>query len=381
MAAGSERLRSRFRTALQAVSALTLAAPGTRLEAVPEGSLTEARIDLHTHTSHSEDRIELSLPHGASAVLPFNPVLSPCAAYDLALSRGMTHVTFTDHDTVAGCLELLERHPSPDRFLWGEEVSCHHQGVSVHVGVYGLTEDDHRALHAGSDADEPARHCLRWNLPELLAYCADRGLVCDLKHPLFNFRGQAATREQYTSLYALFPLVEAINGTRHRWLNDLGAALAKVLGPAQVAFTGGSDSHTDCIGQTYTRTAGQTVDDVLDSLRAGRAEAVGQHGSHSELERDTLMLIGTNVTERAGPFAVLLDDQTSRLPTLAGELLKLLTTGALAYGVVSEFAHQRRLAREVEALFCAALERGNADAEPLVAPAASGPVHGHVRRD
>jgi len=343
--------------------------------------LNEARIDLHTHTTHSEDRIELTLPHGASAVMPFNPVLPPCAAYDLALERGMTHVTFTDHDTVAGCLELVERHPSPDQFLWGEEVSCHHLGMCVHVGVYGLTEEDHRAIHTGADADEPQRHCLRWNVPELLAYCASRGLAADLKHPLFAFRGQAASREQYTELYSMFRLVEAINGTRHRWLNELGTELAGLLSPADVAFTAGSDSHTDGIGQTYTRTWGQSVDDVLDSLRAGRCEPVGQHGSHKELERDTLMLIGTNVTERAGPFAVLLDDQTSRLPTLAAELMKLLTTGALAYGVVSEFGHQRRLAKEVEALFGAELERGKGDVEPLVEPAASGPVHGHLRRD
>ena len=318
---------------------------------VLEDQVTEARIDLHCHTSHSEDRIELDLPHGASAVMPFNPVLSPCETYDLALERGLTHVTFTDHDTIAGGLELLERHPNPDRFLMGEEVSCQHLGMSVHIGVYGLNEADHAALHAGAGGPEPERHCLRWNVPELLAYCEDRGLVYDLKHPLFSFRGQAATPDQYRALYALFPRVEAINGTRHRWLNELGTSLANLLGPDRVAFTAGSDSHTDSIGRTHTLTHGQSVDDVLDSLRAGLCEPRGEHGSHKELERDTLMLVGTNVTERAGPFAVLLDDHAGRLPTLASELLKLLVTGSLAYMVVAEFAHQRRLAKEVEALF------------------------------
>jgi len=342
--------------------------------------VTEARIDLHTPHVPSEDRIELTLPHDASAVMPFNPCF---ALRRLRSGAGAGHDPRHLHRSRhhRRCLELLERHPSPERFIWGEELSCHHLGMSVHVGVYGLTEADHHTLQAGADAAEPERHCLRWNLPELLAYCAGRGLVCDLKHPLFAFRGQAATRSQYLALYALFGLVESINGTRHRWLNELGTTLARALSPAPCAFTAGSDSHTDGIGQAYTRTFGQTADEVLDSLRAGRCEPVGRHGSHMELERDTLMLIGTNVTERAGPFAVLVDDQAGRLPTLAGELLKLLTTGALAYMVVSEFGHQRRLAKEVEALFCAELERGTGDAESLVAPAASGPVHGHVRRD
>lgn len=343
--------------------------------------MNSARIDLHTHTSHSEDRIALSLPQGASAVIPFSPLLSPCEAYDRALDRGMTHVTFTDHDTIAGCRELLERHPNPDRFLWGEEVSCHHLGLSAHIGIYGLTEADHEVIQAGAESDDPARHCLRWNVPELLAWCHERGLVYDLKHPVFAFRGEAASREQYLGLLALFDRVEAINGTRHRWLNDLGARLAARYGPPGVAFTAGSDSHTDNIGTTWTETFGQTPADVLDSLRAGRCEPAGTHGSHRQLERDTLLLVGNNVVERAGPLAVLLDDQTSRLPTLGTELLKLLTTGALAWAVVGEFSEQRRLAREIEALFEDDWHEGCGDAESLVTTAAGSPVHGYVRRD
>ncbi|MBI2301077.1 MAG: hypothetical protein HYU66_19370 [Armatimonadetes bacterium] len=90
--------------------------------------MTEARIDLHCHTSYSEDREQVALPHGASLTFPFHPTLGPDEVFDRAVARGMTHVTFTDHDTLDGCLDWLARHGPDPRFIPGERSTTGRSG-------------------------------------------------------------------------------------------------------------------------------------------------------------------------------------------------------------------------------------------------------------
>jgi len=343
--------------------------------------VTEARIDLHCHTSYSEDREQLQLPHGISVTTPFHPAMSPAEVYDLAIERGMTHVTFTDHDTCLGCLDLLERHPDPCVFIPGEEVTCYAAGVPVHVGVYGLTEADHQEIHRHAERTDRERRCLRWNLPELLSWLDERGLPFDLKHPLWAPNGHAFSREHLIDLLGRFRLVEAVNGTRHRSLNELGVLLARRFGPPQTAFTGGSDSHTDNIGRCHTRTWGASVAEVLSSLREGHCEPFGPSGSHRLLERDTRLVIHSNIGRRAAHAIALVEEQLDELPDLATDLLSIFVTGVVAYGVVQEFARQRALAREVAEWFTDQLERGASNGLALATPDPRRAVHGHLRRD
>lgn len=344
--------------------------------------MLEARIDLHAHTSFSEDRERIALPHGASITFPFYPLLTPADAFELALERGMTHVTFTDHDTYAGCRELLDRYPDDERFIPGEEVTCFHRGVPLHIGVYGLSEEDHRIIHDGARAAEPERWCLRWHVPELLAFLDDRGLAYDWKHPLWARDGAPPPREQFVDLFGRFDLIEAVNGTRHRSLNDLGARLARRLGGPRVAFTGGSDSHTTRIGEVYTRTFGATRGEVLANLRAGRCEPIGQHGSHQRLDDDIRQCVDHNTSRRAGQFIALADDYLRDVPQLAREVLALMLSGTIAFAVVHEFSRQRAMAREVAAMFADLADETEAEhAELLATPDPGGLVHGHLRRD
>lgn len=343
--------------------------------------MTAARIDLHNHTSHSEDRFTLAVAGSSTAILPFHPLLEPCAAYDLALQRGMTHVTFTDHDTISGGLELLERHPDPSRFILGEELTCYFSDKPLHIGIYGLTEADHKHLHAGAERSDRERVCLRWHLPELVAYLTARRLVFVLNHPLWAPDGRSFTRDEFIWLFESFPLIEGINGTRHRWLNQLAVRLALRFGGPNVAFCGGSDSHTDKVGRCHTVTEGETVAEVLDSLRAGNCRPAGPPGTHRLLEDDTRLLINHNAMLRAGGTLGLLGDQIDELPTIAKDLLAVVLTGTLFNQVVQEFVKQRALARSVEALFAADLAEGASNGQGLVRPAPDRVVHGHVRRD
>lgn len=307
--------------------------------------MTPARIDLHTHTCFSEDREQFALARGVTVTIPFHPTLTPCQAYDLALERGMTHVTFTDHDTLAGGLDLLARHADPSRFIMGEEVTCFLDGACLHVGVFGLTEADHHHFHDGAASVDRERRCLRWNVPELLAYCRARGLVAELKHPLWT-RDQAPLARTLRAALPLFSLFEGINGTRHRQLNELGAELCRVIAPG-AAFTGGSDSHTDNIGTTWTETVGETTEAVLASLRRGDCRPCGDHGSHRRLDSDIRACVLSNATGRAGHFAALADDYLHNMPLAAQDMLALAASAGVAYATVSEFARQRLLAREV----------------------------------
>lgn len=328
------------------------------LQEVSEPALP-ARVDLHCHTIHSEDREEIPLPNGASVTLPFRPMLTPLEAYETALERGMTHVTFTDHDTLDGCLELLEHHPHPDRFFFGEEVTCFHQRRMLHVGVYGLTEADHRTLHAGCDAADRETRCLRWNVPQLLRYLDERGLVYDLKHPLWSPGHYAPERAWLEAVVPWFSRVEGINGTRRQVFNEVGAAVARRLRP-DVAFTGGSDTHSDNHGRTWTETEGDTPEAVLTSLRAGRCRPAGTHGSHWRLERDGSLIISTNLSSRAETASTVLEASVNQLPLVLREVVQMSCTALIAYGTVQEMARQRRLAEAV---------RGAFDLDPIAAEA------------
>ena len=70
----------------------------------------------------------------------------------------MDLVCITDHDSIDGCLEFLDRHPDAPDFIIGEEISClvpDAPGLRIHLGAIGMTEAIHR------DVQSPPRQCVR----------------------------------------------------------------------------------------------------------------------------------------------------------------------------------------------------------------------------
>ncbi len=112
-----------------------------------------SRVDMHCHSTASQlSRLgvqrSLGLPECATP---------PAEVYELAKRRGMDFVTITDHDTIAGCLELADR---PDCFV-SEELTARFAGEpqAVHVLCYGITLGDHEWLQAHSgDLEACAAH-------------------------------------------------------------------------------------------------------------------------------------------------------------------------------------------------------------------------------
>lgn len=219
-----------------------------------------SRVDMHCHSTASQlaklgVQRSLGLPECATP---------PQEVYELAKRRGMDFVTITDHDTIAGCLELEDR---PDCFV-SEELTARFAGEpqAVHVLCYGITTGDHEWLQAHSGDVEACA-----------AYLHENGIACALAHPFFNVAAPL-TRRHRRRLSELFPIWEVRNGSRAAELNMPAAIYVDTHGATGI---GGSDDHAGVdIGRTFTEVpAAKTPEEFLRHLRRGDAEAGGEQGS------------------------------------------------------------------------------------------------------
>ena len=194
----------------------------------------------------------------------------PRDVYRTAKARGMDLVTITDHDSIDGCLEFLDRHPDARDFFISEEVSCRlpEGNVEVHLGVYGTNERLHRELQP-----------LRRNVFDVTARLREAGVFFALNHLLHFYRGQLPF-DRYLRLLDEVPALEARNGTMLPAHNALVERLARGgNGGRTLATIGGSDAHTlRRVGRTWTEAPGETAADFLASLRSCRARTAGDHG-------------------------------------------------------------------------------------------------------
>ncbi|HWM09705.1 MAG TPA: glycosyltransferase [Solirubrobacteraceae bacterium] len=219
-----------------------------------------SRADLHCHSSASEVsklgvQRTLGLPECATP---------PEEVYALAKRRGMDFVTITDHDTIAGVLEIADR---PDVFV-SVELTARFRGEpqAVHVLCLGLTPGDHDWLQAhASDVETVA------------AYLHEHEIACALAHPFYAVEAPLTGRHR-RRLAELFPIWEVRNGSRARELNLPAAIYIDTRGGTGI---GGSDDHAGIdIGRTWSETpAAATPEEFLAHVRAGRVGAFGDQGS------------------------------------------------------------------------------------------------------
>jgi predicted metal-dependent phosphoesterase TrpH len=164
----------------------------------------------------------------------------------------MDFVTITDHDTIAGCLELVDR---PDCFV-SEELTARFAGEpqAVHVLCYGITPGDHEWLQAHAD-----------DLEACAAYLAEHEIASALAHPFYNV-GVPLTPRHRRLLAELFPIWEVRNGSRAAELNMPAAIYIETQGGTGI---GGSDDHAGVdIGRTFTEVpAASTPEEFLGRMR------------------------------------------------------------------------------------------------------------------
>jgi glycosyltransferase involved in cell wall biosynthesis/predicted metal-dependent phosphoesterase TrpH len=253
---------------------------------------TTCRVDLHVHSTASAVsklgvQRALGLPECATP---------PEEVYELAKRRGMDFVTITDHDTIDGALELVERYD--DAFI-GEELTAWFKGEqqAVHILVLGITPEDHEWLQAHSR-----------DVEQVAEYLHEHEIACALAHPFYAVEAPLTPRHR-RRLAQLFPVWEVRNGSRAKELNAPAAIYIETHGGTGV---GGTDDHAGVdIGRTFTETpyAG-TWQEFLAHIRAGHAVARGDQGSAAKWAHAAMALAVRSLgrgdsSEAPDPLAVL----------------------------------------------------------------------------
>lgn len=265
-----------------------------------------ARVDLHVHSKHSNRPTEWLLRQVGAP----ESFTEPKEIYRRCRERGMRFVTISDHDSIAGALEIQHL---PGTFLSCEvTVEIPEDGCEIHLLVAGITERQHRDLQE-----------IRRNVYEVRDYVRDQGILHSVAHPLFRVNDRL-TLDHVEKLLVLFDRFEALNGMHGRRANDLvrrifGSLTRETVedlaerhglepfGPTPwiKTFTGGSDDHSGLFpGATYTQTPdAATVEDFLGHLRAGRHEPGGDTGSSARLLQ-SLYTISYEFYRRQFPFGL-----------------------------------------------------------------------------
>jgi predicted metal-dependent phosphoesterase TrpH len=246
------------------------------------------RADLHVHSYHSGYAGHMRFLRARDCYS------EPEAVYRVAKARGMDVVTLTDHDSIDGCLEFLDRHPDADDFFISEEIECvvpPGPGVRtgsgplrVHIGAYGIDERIHREVQP-----------LRSSVYETTEYLRGQGVFYTLNHPFFFLRRQMPLDAYLRAILPMFPAFEVRNGTMleaHNILAEEIVADRARLGCTAIAV-GGSDSHTLAgVGTTYTEVPARNRDEFLQNLRAGMTSVGGRHGSTRRVMREIYGVVG-----------------------------------------------------------------------------------------
>src|SRR5262249_32986574 len=165
------------------------------------------RCDLHVHSRHSGAATLPVLRHLARECYS-----EPRAVYEVARERGMDLVTLTDHDTIAGALEL---EALPGTFV-SEELTCFApSGGELHLGVFDIRERDHHVLQARRRA-----------LESLSAYAAERRIPVCLNHPFSALTGRREDGEIEAGLRGATH-VETLNGMMSAGSNERAQSAAR----------------------------------------------------------------------------------------------------------------------------------------------------------
>ncbi len=238
-----------------------------------------ARADLHLHT-------EASIFKYFRAANTRDSYNDPEESYRLAKSRGMDFVTFSDHETVDGCLRFLDRHPDLTDFFVSEEVETFFPktGHRIHVNVFDLTLAQHNVISRK-----------RRNIFDLVEYLRAENLLFSANHLFQSYRMRQAPEDFVTTMLTLFDVFEVKNGSMAYQHNALVADLLNVTKQKRgsLALIGGSDAHTyPPIASVFTLAPGKTWKEFLAAIRQGRCLAWGTEMGFTRILGDVYENLG-----------------------------------------------------------------------------------------
>ncbi len=220
---------------------------------------------------------------------------APEDVYRLAKERGMSFVTLTDHDSIDGALYLLNKYPDLKDFFIGEEVETYfpETGQRIHVGVWGLSEEQHREAQR-----------LRRNIRELVPYMKSQQMLFGINHLFQNYRMKNVAARYIAELIDMFDIFEVLNGAMASFHNKMVHQLVTTLKHEHgrhISMVGGSDAHTlKHVAKVHTVSKGDTPAEFLDNVRRGECFAWGSEMRFRELVADIYLLaIAYNSEARA----------------------------------------------------------------------------------
>ena len=285
---------------------------------------SRGRVDLHLHSYASN----VTDYYAANAFAIPESYSDPVELHRILKRRGMSLVTLTDHNSIDGVKELLDRGFS-DVFISAEMTTTFPEdGCNVHVTVANMTEVQFTELQR-----------LRKNVYEMIAFvdreiegerqaAAGNRLAYFMTHPLMSTQNRPYGREGSLTLahieraLLLCNCFEIQNGTRTKALNWLTAAMLRALdretierladkhgiepkgdAPWLKAVVGGSDDHSGINpGQTFTAFSHggrlPTGNDVVDSIRRRETRPAGAHGGPITLAHSMLKLLYDGSTQK-----------------------------------------------------------------------------------
>ncbi|MBI4161471.1 MAG: hypothetical protein HY509_03395 [Acidobacteria bacterium] len=240
----------------------------------PTGSRRRFQADLHVHSRHSR------FPHFRKLRIR-SSYSNPLDIYRTARARGMDLITITDHETIDGCLEVLDRLGGAPDFMISEEVESvwPEAGVKVRLTVYDITEDQHREIQR-----------LRGDLHDLMEYLRTRRVLAAFNHFIDTFACAAPRETSLQEVLSRFELFEVRDGARPASYNRV---MERLLWEARQGgypkgFVGGSNAHTlRRIGATFTASAARSREEFLEDLRRGETLPFGADGTVAGMAGDT----------------------------------------------------------------------------------------------
>src|SRR5947199_9065449 len=237
--------------------------------------------------------------------------------------RGLDYVTITDHDAIAGCLEIAHL---PRTFI-SEQVTTYfpNDPCKLHILVWGISEQQHRDIEG-----------IRDNIFDLQRYLQTTQITHAVAHPLYSVNGKLEGHH-LEQLILLFKHFEGINGLRDALLSDLAQTLFGQLTPQKIdalanrhnlapthaepwkkIFIGGSDDHGgQFAASAFTETPdAESATKFLEYVRSGDCSARGHGGTPLALSHGfyntVACFIEDHFHENLVPSDPLLDKMLSR---------------------------------------------------------------------
>ncbi len=209
----------------------------------------------------------------------------PEEVYRVAKERGMDFVTLTDHDSIDGCLYLLNRNPDLTDFFISEEVETWfpHTRQRIHVNVFDITERQHAEIHR-----------LRENIYDLHAYLREENILASANHMFQNYRMRNSPRQYLEEMLRMFDVFEVKNGAmasqHNRLIEDLMGVVREKHGA--VSLVAGSDAHTlSPLARVYTVAEAETYQDFLEKVRGGECFVWGSEMGFRVLLSDVYRMV------------------------------------------------------------------------------------------